>query len=298
MEPTLLGNTLTTKFPTVSSSVTGSFGELLQGELPGNQEFLVTCPIAHSSTTYFYQNSNIYTLEIYPPCKTKTKRAVEIYLNNLKQSACGMLVINSQIESGKGLASSTADIVSALKTMAQAIGRTIMPDEVEDILRHIEPSDGVMYDTPVVFQHRKVKLLKQLPQLPVGIIFAVDEGGRLDTVTYNRHYSNYSLEEQKNFSHLLDHLENAIHSRDLVGIGRIASESTRLHQQRAPKQHLEWLAALQHDIGAPGIINSHSGTMLGVLLDIHDNDFPNQLRYLAEKTTANGLSHCTFSLAH
>ncbi|MDE9467194.1 GHMP family kinase ATP-binding protein [Xenorhabdus bovienii] len=298
MKLNFLENTLPPNFPPISSSVTGSFGELLQGELPGEKEFLVTCPINISSTSYFYQNNNIRSVEVYPPCKTKTKQAIKLYLDYLKKSVYGLLIIDSHIENGKGLASSTADIVSALRTISKVLRQPITAVEIENILRHIEPSDGVMYDTPVVFQHRKVKLLKQLQPLPDCVIFAVDEGGKLDTISYNRHYLNYSFEEQKQFADLLNKLENAIHNRNLSDIGQVATASTKIHQQRLPKQHFEWFSALQCEIGALGIINSHSGTMMGMLLDINCDTFPEQIIYLSKKTTANGLFHRIFSLAN
>lgn len=57
---------------------------------------------------------------------------------------------------------------------------------MEDWLRPVEPTDGVMYPGVVVFEHRAVRLRAELGTLPPLTVVAVDEGGHLDTVAHNR----------------------------------------------------------------------------------------------------------------
>lgn len=268
----------------------GSFGELLQGELPGiNNSFLVTCPIDLSSRTTFYPSNSSAGISVFPQEKVKVKKAVELYLNREKTSLSGIMIINSDISCGKGMASSSADIVSSLRAIADALGKRITPQEIELVLRQIEPSDGVMYEQSVIYNHLNVSLIKKLGSLPKMFILAVDQGGEIDTVSFNDRSKKYSVKEKNEYSLLLSDLEQSIIEQDINKLGSISTTSALLNQARNPKIHFDWVQSLADDISSPGIICAHSGTMLGIILSPRKNEFRNQLAFASSTVQQKGL---------
>lgn len=268
----------------------GSFGELIQGELPGvDNQFLVTCPINLGSRSTFFTMRLAGGVCVFPQNKLKVQRAVSLYLNQQKSLLSGILIINSDIPCGKGMASSSADIVSALKTLSGVLRQPLTPEEIENILREIEPSDGVMYEQSVIYNHRKVSLVKRLGALPEMFILAVDQGGEVDTIKFNRRHKEYSFSEKNQYATLLADLEKSVQQQDIQGLGRVSTISATLNQSRSPKLHFEWLKSLSEDIKSPGIICAHSGTMLGVILSPNSAEFEQQLTFACSEIKKHGL---------
>src|SRR5919197_4674416 len=88
----------------------GSFGELLQGALPGEDlDFLVTLPIRRWSHATFRASPEYGELCVMPPEKTKAREAAQRTLAMCGLPPGGRLTVTSQLPEGKGLASSTAD---------------------------------------------------------------------------------------------------------------------------------------------------------------------------------------------
>lgn len=267
----------------------GSFGELIQGELPGeNNPFLVTCPINLSARTTFYPIKLAGKVSVFPQNKTKVKRAITLYLNKENVFLSGILNINSDIPCGKGMASSSADIVSALNTIAKAIGRPLVPETIESIMREIEPSDGVMYEKPVIYNHRNASLIKQLDSLPEMFILAIDQGGEIDTISFNHRQKSYSHTDKQDYARLLVELEMSVQNQDIHQLGKVTTISATMNQSRSPKLHFDDIVSLAEEIQSPGIICAHSGTMLGLILSPTYAEFEQQLAY-----ATNAVAKCS-----
>lgn len=170
----------------------GTFGELLQGELPNGKHFLVTLPISLQSRAIFIPDHEIKEIFVYPLNKIKLKAAVEYLLKYLNVNIGGFLTIQSEIPEGKGLASSSADIVAGIRSVSNYLGYEITSNIIEDIMRKIEPTDGVMYSESVCFYHKEVRLAKKFGKLPPMIIIAADSGGVVDTLHYNKNAPPYT----------------------------------------------------------------------------------------------------------
>ncbi|NNG37335.1 kinase [Nakamurella aerolata] len=254
----------------------GTFGELLQGALPGGREFLVTLPIAlwsHVSVRLAERDD----LVVFPAHKVKARTVAQRMLRAAGHPGGGTLVIDSQLPTGKGLASSSADLVATVRAVGRCLDVDTSPEAVEEWLRGIEPTDGVMYPGIVAFDHREVSLRSVLGPVPPLTVVAVDAGGRVDTIAFNQHKRSFTDAEQRRYAVLLEQLSVAVADADVAALGRVATESGELNQSRNHHKHLAAVQRISRSIEALGVVSTHSGTMVGVLLDMTDIDYAPKL---------------------
>jgi uncharacterized protein involved in propanediol utilization len=245
-----------------------TFGELIQGrESSSGDDFLVTLPITLNSVVKFYGFIASPAIYVFPRRKTKSLKAAQLFFERSQIRTGGIIRFCSDVAEGKGLSSSSADMVATLRAIAGLFSLDITADDMLAIMREVEPTDGVMFDDAVYFLHRKVELRSVLGRLPKMCILAIDEGGTIDTVSYNQKHFDFSDAERSQYDGLLLDITKAIRNNDVKGIGASATESSRLHQKRNYKHALDALESLQHQLGAEGIVTCHSGTFIGMCFD-------------------------------
>lgn len=258
----------------------GTFGELLQGALADPEvDFLVTLPIEVGSTAGFRYDSGTTEVRVSPGDRQKARTLAQSMLALRGHHGGGDLVLDTALPIGKGMASSSADLVATAWAVGRALGAPPTPGEIEALLRDIEPSDGVMYPGTVAYRHRDVRLLERLGYLPALTIVGVDEGGSVDTITFNRSARWFSDFDRGEYQRLLGIVRTAIPRRDTAAIGAVASRSAVMHQRLHPKRTLPELLRVCRAVGGLGVVAAHSGTMLGVLLDEADPGHPVKLRH-------------------
>ncbi|MDX8529059.1 hypothetical protein RFM68_31855 [Mesorhizobium sp. MSK_1335] len=265
----------------------GTFGELLQGQLSNGSascgaHFLVTMPIALFARAYFMPIAGTRCVTVYPPHKVKAQRLAEDLVLALGVSG-GNLVLESELPEGKGLASSSADLVATARSIASSFKRRVRTSLIEKLMAKIEPSDGVMYPGVVAYQQRSCRLLSFLGQMPPLAIVGIDEGGILETVAYDRQRGEISTRQRAQYQELLDRARTAIPQGDTASIGKIATASALLHQERVPKEYLNSMLKVSEEVGALGVIVAHSGTVIGILLDRTACDFPRKLQSVVDQ---------------
>ena len=256
----------------------GAFGELLQGVLPNDRHFLVTLPINIKSKAYFNPQSSKKFI-VYPKCKEKIKNFINLFCNYYGIAAGGYLSIESEIPIGKGLSSSTADLIAVCRALSKAFNINYSPECIEKLMRQIEPSDGLLYDGVVAYYHKEVSLLKKFNYYPDLIILGIDEGGEVDTIRYNQVKQNPSIQEKYEFNKLLSQFIQAIAKKDLNTIGRISTRSTELNQKYNYKPSFNNILEINCVINGLGLICAHSGTYIGILLNKFDIDLNSKINY-------------------
>jgi uncharacterized protein involved in propanediol utilization len=257
----------------------GTFGELLQGVLhESNLDFLVTLPIARGSVARFRLDPTTRTVCARPETKRKARQLVTLMLEEYGVAAGGSLDLWSDLPEGKGLASSSADLVATARAVGHSLGLCLEPAELEPLLRLIEPSDGVMYQGAVAFYHRRVELHSRLGDLPPLTIVGVDEGGEVDTVAFNRTAKPFSTVDKREYSQLLARISSAVRGRDAAAIGAVATRSAVLNQRLSHKGMLDELIRVSESIPCLGVVAAHSGTALGLLLDERDPQYRPRLK--------------------
>jgi uncharacterized protein involved in propanediol utilization len=251
----------------------GTFGELLQGALPDDgPEFLVTFPIDAWSTATLCLCDAHDRLTVSPPHKTKALAVARRVMAAAGQLRGGHLELRSDLPEGKGMASSSADLVATARAVAAGLGIVQTPAHIEAALRGVEPSDGVMYPEVVAFYHRQVRLRQRLGPLPAVAVIAHDRGGQVDTVAFNRRPHFFPPEDRHEYARLLDCLVDAVREGDLPRIGWVATRSAELALRGDPTLRLLTLREACRRVDGLGLVLAHSGTMLGVLLPAAEPD--------------------------
>ncbi|GAA3097292.1 kinase [Streptomyces rectiviolaceus] len=265
------------------SAAFGTFGELLQGVLPEEDgDFLVTLPVARWAMARFELDPDSDVLEVWPPHKKKAKRLTAMIMEDVARPAGGVLRIDSMLPEGKGLASSSADLVATARAVGNALGEEMPPRRIESYLARIEPTDGVLYPSVVAFHHRSVRLRAQLGSLPSMAVVSIDEGGAVDTVDFNSIPKPFTMADRREYARLLDRVSGAVARRDLAEVGAVATASARMNQVLRHKRSLEPMIDICREVGGLGVVVGHSGTTLGVLLDTAAPDCHNQLAAAAQ----------------
>ncbi|MEU8952778.1 kinase [Streptomyces sp. NPDC048518] len=258
----------------------GTFGELLQGVLPEEDgDFLVTLPVARWTMATYRPGSASGGIEVRPAGKTKALRLAHMIVDSVPHhrsrsaervggaAAGGLLTVNSVIPEGKGLASSSADLVATARAVGRALGVPMPPARIERLLSRIEPTDGVLYPAIVAFHHRSVRLRSVLGSLPAMAVVGIDEGGSVDTVDFNRIPKPFTQADRRAYADLLGRLTRAVRRQDLAEVGRIATRSALMNQRLRHKALLEPVREICREVGGLGVAVGHSGTTLGVLVD-------------------------------
>jgi len=237
----------------------------LQGVLPGDQHFLVTLPINVKSYATFVRTDSA-ELTIQPKTKLKSKLFIERLGHKLGIQIYGDLQITSEIPEGKGLSSSTADMLASARAIEKYLHKTFSAIDIESILRTIEPSDGIWHEHSVVYDHKRCSLIQSLGKIPSVEIISIDFGGELNTLEYNSSKKVFLSDDKNAYQAFLSQLIEAFSSKDLYGIGKVATESAKLNQKHNFKTHLDRIIQISEEKQAFGVINTHSGTCLGILV--------------------------------
>lgn len=250
----------------------GTFGELLQGVLAEEDvDFLVTFPIDCYTKAYFVVDR--CELRIFPRYKTKALRLAKKILAHYELPVMGKIDIQSDIKVGKGLSSSTADMVAVSRAISSYYGLIIPNEMLEGFLREIEPSDGVMYDEIVSFYHREVKLDRKIGKISPLTVVGIDEGGSVNTIEFNKLKKPFNDEDKREYSRLLDMLKEAIERDDLRAVGNVSTKSAFMNQKLMPKKYFNNVLDICKEIDGLGVITAHSGTYLGILIDKNDRAY-------------------------
>lgn len=267
----------------------GSYGELLQGALPGQGDFLVTLPIEKHSVAHFVPSPGSDTIEVFPRWKTKSQKLARDLLRKRSRDTGGQLFLASEIPCGKGLSSSSADLLATARAIEAYLGTKFPLDELCWSLSQIEPTDGVMFAESVAYLHLKGALLERLGSVAQVEILSLDEGGQLPTLEYHqRGAAQYSPDDMRRFQGLLDRLRRGFEQDKLDEIGAVATTSAYISQRFNPKKHLEFVHAVCERTGGEGLVTTHSGTCLGILYDTRKPGHIDNRKCAAAELSAHG----------
>jgi len=256
----------------------GTFGELLQGrEASTQRDFLVTLPIERYARATFHPDPHALHVTVHPACKEKSRRLAQALLEYFSLPPGGVLTLQSELPAGKGLASSSADLVATARAVCSCFRVALPLPQLAAFMCQIEPSDGVMYPGIVAFYHREGRLRNFLGFLPPLTILGIDEGNEIDTLAFNTIPKPFTAADEHEYQALLTRLTLAIQQRDLHTIGQITTRSAILNQKLNPKRTLYDVLRISEEIGCPGVVVAHSGTCIGLLLARDGPDYHQQL---------------------
>lgn len=241
----------------------GTFGELVHGEID-DVPFLITLSIPWGTRATFAPTPG-QPLNVWPAYRKKAKRAAELLLTSWGIDPEGTVVLQSTLPVGKGMASSSADVVATLRAVAASFGRQLSPRELASLAAEVEPTDGIMFPGVVAFDPLRGRLLERLGQPPPMLIAGVLGRGRINTEDHHRRWRSYTPEQQHRIQEALAYARDGVRARDVDLIGRAGRISAEVEAERDPDPALdEFLSiAKEEDVG---VIIAHSGTVRGVVL--------------------------------
>jgi len=255
----------------------GTFGEFLQGRFSESKKsFIVTLPIKLYSYAKYAPTKNYQDVFVMPSYKTKAYQLINILRERFEIKEGGLLIIKSEIPEGKGLASSSADLLASARAFLDAYDLIMTDEELGLLLSLIEPTDGVMFNEVVAFYSQEGKCIENLGNIPKIYIIGIDEGGIVDTLEYNTYIDQHMREEERrNFNSLLEDMITAFKRKDIYEVGKISTQSAEINQRFLQKKNLDILMDIKNKHSLPGVVITHSGTYSGLILD--ESSFNNHL---------------------
>lgn len=241
-------------------------GELLSGVLSNGEFFHVTLPIEKYCTVEItLRPANSTTVKGLIPKLSKTKRAIELAVERFAPKPQSVVVQRfSNLEFGKGMASSTADVVAAVRAVADAFEKEVNKEELIEIVRQIEPCHGVMYPGIHVVSLESGRIVQKLGWCPRYLVLLVIPPNRLG----QRRVSFEGRERYvKDYEKMLERLGNAAKKKDLKAFAKESLKSAELNQQFVPSPVFKELSGRFEDLGALSVAISHAGTVAGLLYE-------------------------------
>jgi uncharacterized protein involved in propanediol utilization len=255
--------------PVHSGVCHGTLGELLQGPFVRDGQThisIISLPIRRYSWAHFTPG-DAGDLDREFVAKPKSRRAIEIYLAIHERTLpCGRWSYDSELVEGKGMASSTADIVATIRCLDSILGIRSAHELIAAILKDIERSDSVYLESHALYLSGRQEVVHRFDTEPRFHVCYIDEGGSVDTENaggvlldhYQRHLPDYLAN--------LDRALDAFARRDLAAIGQASTTSAALAQVALPKRSFDIMLANRQRYGADGIVVAHTGSLIGYLL--------------------------------
>ena len=241
----------------------GSCGEWVQGARSGIP-FLVDCPIDRFSnaTVRLFGRKGGWLV---PAGKPKVARALDlIWAERGIKHLAGEVSFDQELPEGKGMASSTADIVAAAAAALTALGEQPVVEQLARLAVHIEPSDSVMFPGITEINHVHGDSYRILGPAVQARFLALDWGGFINTIDFNArqdlaaHYRRSEQPVRRAFELVFQGIEKG----DLEKLAAGATLSARNNMEINPKPYFEVFYSWVRRQGGLGLVTAHSGTLL------------------------------------
>ena len=233
---------------TITVKMRGTCGELAQGFWRG-EPILITCPIEKFSTATvsdeFAGVDGLGSKSLAMLGKVLTRFGAQDFRFGVR--------LTSELERGKGMASSSADMAAVAQAVALSLGQKLSPEELGTLCAAVEPTDGIFYSGVVAMNPLTGRLVKRIRAQEKFQIAVFDYGGEVDTLALNRR-------SQFEFPALADEIDFAL-----------TKKSAQANQTILPKRGLEELMNFAETLNALAVNVAHSGTVAGILFHADDS---------------------------
>ena len=234
----------------------------MQGFTSPGVPFHVTCPIAKTATvTVTARPAPEFAITQIDPGLSKLAQALRRTSALLELEPLEIRVEHwSDLDVGKGMGSSTADIVAAARALAAIAGQDLSPAQLAEIATSIESSDGSMYPGLVAFNQKTGEVVESFAWWPQFVILMITPPQVFNTESADftgKH--NFGAQ----FDEILASLRTAASQRDTLSVRRGRDPSASINQRFVPNPYHALLEDRVADFGALGINVGHTGTVLG-----------------------------------
>ncbi|WP_246681382.1 GHMP kinase [Mesorhizobium sp. B2-3-14] len=253
----------------------GHHGELVQGLFEDDgarlRRALVSLPCRQLQSRARFSAGDGDLVAVTPESCDKARRAAELTIARFGQRGTGgNLAIDSNVPVGRGMGSSTADVLASIQAVLGWLEIEAASDEVMRIAVSAETAcDSTLFkQQAVLFAHRDGIVLEAFrrPLPPVDLI-SVDTTPDVTVDTLEYQPARYDASEIETFRPLRSLLRTAIKHADIRMLGRVATASARINERFLPKPGLDEIEAIGCRFDAVGIQVAHSGTVVGLMFD-------------------------------
>lgn len=242
----------------------GTCGELVQGVTSAGEHVNVACPIAVYATV----EARVAPAEVTRVTgvgaeRTKMVLAARRTLSCLQAPPHQIHLDHaSELQVGKGLGSSTADITATVRAVAAGLGRPVDPGQIAAIATSIEASDGTMFPGVDAMARDTGRIVRRFGWAPRFVITMVVPPTTLDTGSVE---VSGKVGLAAEYDAMLDRLELAAEARDARAFAVEATRSAAMNQAVVPNANHALLVAMLPGFGALGVVVGHTGTVAGLL---------------------------------
>lgn len=252
------------------SEVYAKPGELMQGSLPGNKPFL----LSNNSSTIFKTITNIYHTKAnrVSQLNFKSKAAIEIFWEHLSVEqktidiAHTTITQQSNIPIGKGLSSSSADVLGVLNTLNLFYNANYSIETIYKLAAIVEPTDPCLHFENVIFNQKNGEVIQVFSELPFKLIyFDSDRSLIIDTIEFSQKIS-YTNQQQLRYQHLYEAIGVVFETANYDLFYQCLSASAEMNTTLLPKRNFNLLQdfAFRHKVG---LFVAHSGTYMGLVIE-------------------------------
>lgn len=114
-------------------------------------------------------------------------------------------------------------------------------------------------------------------------IVAIDEGGTVDTSKCYETRAKQTVETHFLQEILLKNLCEAMDKKDFKALCQVSTQSAIINQDVLPKKKLSDLLKIIDKFDLPGLMVSHTGTYIGLLLNRDDKNYYYDYKKIAEE---------------
>ncbi len=262
-----------------SAKIYSRIGELMQGFLPDATGFLVS----GLPSRLFFSEAVLDTdgaTTVLPP---KTQKALDLFMQTyagggaLKAPGEGMagkdiagecitlkgsLRLHSNIPPGKGLSSSSTDILSVLSVVDHHLQTGCTPEDLYRIAAAVEPTDPCLSDDIVVFRQHAGIVERCINLPPMAVLYFDSEPGRqIETLDLQRPWTPGT---GKFYDWLLRRFLRAVKEGDYEALFESITYSAEYNQTIVSLPRWDEYLRLAQATRS-GLMVAHSGTIVGFL---------------------------------
>ena len=242
----------------------GTCGEFAQGPLPSGEQFHVSCPINKSATVDVEILADAaYNVSGLQPYQKKLELALKYTCEYLDLGDVAIYVRWwSDLDVGKGMGSSTADVLSGIRAVAGAVGEPLSAETEGVLATRVESSDGTMYPGIAAVNQKTGLALRQWAWYPEFVIVMLVPH---DTVLTEAISFDGKGTLAPRYDALLADFDAAIEERSIEAFAAASTRAVDLNARYTPNPYANMLSTHLEEVGALGLNVGHTGTVCGLL---------------------------------
>lgn len=280
----------------------GHHGELVQGLFEDDgarlRRALVSLPCRQLKSKARFTANNSDRVSVEPASREKARRAAELTIKAFgRPGTGGNLAIDSNIPIGRGMGSSTADVLASIQAVLDWLGIDAATDDVMHIAVSAETAcDSTLFkQQAALFAHRDGVVMEcfRRPLPPIDFI-SIDTTPDMTVDTLEFEPARYDALEIETFRPLRSLLRTAIKNGDARMLGRVATASARINERFLPKPRLKEIEMIGTRFDAIGIQVAHSGTVVGLMFDAKDENASVNIDRAADALRRSGFDPAIF----